>query len=395
MSAGAIAVLCISIFFIAFFPLAPIQWVSIFALIVLFGSFLYTRGQLRQIVVSRRSDSVKAFKYQNVFIELTVENRGILPIPYLVVVDNAGGFHAGSDDRGVFPLRGRQTVRLSYSVKGYNRGAYDLGPVKVMGSDPIGLFPWQRTVSALGRLVIYPTVYPVELPTTKGIPSGSIRVNNPIYEDITNYRSLREYIPGDDPRKINWKVSARTGTLHTMEYLPAVYYPAVVLLNMTTSDYRQRNRYQHTERTIEAAASIVFHLATRGLAVGLYSSGVYRGTTNTVSMPVQSGYGHAIAVLEALSRIDLNNDRTDVVQSFFGSAPGPSTSELGQIPAGSRIFYVGPKLSQDQRAELSARRGLHHLELCYTDEGAERTDTFVDPQFHVYRVTPSGASILE
>ncbi len=488
MKPGAIVVLCMSLFFILFFPLAPIQWVSIFALIVLLSSFLYSRAQAKSVVVYRRHPSVKTFKFQVARIEIVVQNRGILPIPYVAIVDNSAGFHAGSDDRAVFSLRGRERRTISYEVKGYNRGAFELGPVKIMGSDPIGFFPWQRLYGAQGRLVVYPTVYPISIPSFDGIPSGSIKVSNPIYEDVTNYRSLREYMPGDDPRKINWKVSARTGTLHTMEYLPAVYFPSIVLLNLTAPDYQQRNRYQHSERTIEAAASLVSHLAGLGLSVGLFSTGVFHGTQDIVSMPVESGYGHAMAILEVLSRIQINEVRVDIIRSFFGgvastdpsatptaplnsqtgtatvgaagsaaggtatgagggsvggaadatapaiagskraggtirlgnAAPqkdgrgvGPRATDSGEsanrpvdeipglsasavrIPAGSRIFYVGPRLTQQQRLELGARKGVLKVELCYTDEGVQRTDSFLDPRFRVYRITVAGVNILE
>lgn len=393
MSAGAVFILCIALSFILFFPVAPIQWLSILVIILLATSFAYSRVMFRSVRVVRRRASVKAFKYEYAVIEIEVENRSILPFPYLVVVDNAGGFHTGNDDRAAFGLGPRERRLIAYQVKGYNRGEYRLGPVRLLGSDPFGLFPWRAEFPAIGSLVIYPTVHPVTVSTTDGIPSGSLRVTNPIYEDITNYRSLREYIPGDDPRKINWKVSARTGTLHTMEYLPAVYYPAIVLLNLTAADYVPRNRYHHSERTIEAAASLVSHLTSLGLAVGLFSTGVQRGTGVRTALPIQSGYGHSIAILEALSRIEISESGDDIVDWFFASGAGAAGA--ANPGAGTRVFYIGPRLTAERRSALVARKGQLRFELCYTDEGVEQNETFVDSQFHVYRIPQTGERILE
>jgi len=69
--------------------------------------------------------------------------------------------------------------------------------------------PWRRKLGARQRLIIYPEVLPLTRPLRSGLPAGTLPTRDQVYEDITRYRSLREYVRGDDARRINWKVSAR------------------------------------------------------------------------------------------------------------------------------------------------------------------------------------------
>ena len=108
--------------------------------------------------------------------------------------------------------------------------------------------------------------------TNEGLPAGSIRVDNPVYEDVTRYRSLREYLPGDSLRRVNWKASAKTGQLFVMDYLPLLHAPVLILLNLNSGDYPIRHRYHRIERAATLAASLVVHFLSLRQEIGLIAS---------------------------------------------------------------------------------------------------------------------------
>ena len=116
---------------------------------------------------------------------------------------------------------------------------------------------WSRQVTLrdVCTLVIYPTIHRASFIPDRGFPGGSIRVKSRIYEDNTRIGSIRDYIPGDDIRRIHWKASAKTGQLRTNQLLSALDAPAVILLDLDASVYPRRYRYEHIERAIEIIRS--------------------------------------------------------------------------------------------------------------------------------------------
>ncbi|HUX51512.1 MAG TPA: DUF58 domain-containing protein [Spirochaetia bacterium] len=403
MSAGAIFGLIISAFLVLFIPLAPMQWVGIFFLAVILLSKTYSVAIRRSLNVTRSSHSINVFKFQPAVVEISLSNRGMLPIPYLSVFDDAGNLATRDQNRGVLALGGNSEASFSYTLKGYNRGVYELGPVRLRASDPLGLFPWSATWQLRSSLVVYPSVYPITLKTDHGVPAGSVRVWNPVYEDITNYRSIREYVSGDDPRRINWKVSARTGSLQTMQFLPAIGFPVMVLLDLNADHYAVRNRYVHTERAIEAAASIVQAAANIGQAVGLQVTGGIAQSAATAaqsaataaqsaaagSVPIAQGFPHATAILELLARVVVVTlpTREGPVEHFVQSGV--------RLPAGTWLCYVGPTLSEEQRQHLSGSAVTSRTTLFYVDEGVRPPDSLYDGLFRVRWVRSSGEDIVD
>ena len=89
---------------------------------------------------------------------------------------------------------------------------------------------------------MYPTTALAQIKTPGGIPLGTLVTSNPLYEDLTRSRSIRDYQRGDEPRRINWKVSARTGNLMVNEFESTISYPLMVFLNLAPEEYSLRTR---------------------------------------------------------------------------------------------------------------------------------------------------------
>lgn len=335
-----------ALFLVLFFPSYPIQWLGYLIIVTVLASYAYSRSMAANLEIRRDRSRLLTYRGQPARVELAIRNRGYLRMPYISVVDTTGGLFSADRERTVVTVRPGETVRLSYTVKGVNRGAYRLGPIRVRLSDPLGLYPRQMEIRELAEAVIYPQVYAVRLLDDRGLPAGNARLANPVYEDATRYRSVREYVPGDDPRKISWKVSARMGRLHSLDFLPTMYFPTVVLLNLTASDYQRRHRFHHTERAIEAAASLVYYAIGRGQSVGLVSTGVLRGSADHAILPMRSGVEYGTEILGALARISPNDAQDDALALLFERAP---------VPFGTRVQYVGPRLRDDQ-VEYLARK---------------------------------------
>ena len=376
--------------------------------VLAFGYLLIVRTG---VSVSRGEPLVHANRFAPFTCTLTVRNRTPLPIHFLTVADRIGSFAARRPAQFVVGLGPWEERTFSYELEGRERGEYHLGPVDLVGTDPFGFFPWRTQAPSHQRVIVYPDIFALDLHHKRGLPSGSLKVLNRLYEDVTRYRSLREYQPGDEPKRINWKASARMGALFSMEYVPSIYFPVLVLLNLTADDYPLAQRAHLVERAIETAASLVFYFVGIGQEVGLASSGLIgRGAgvpasaaappgtaapadaaasrdqpagnasaapapaaASYTAEPVRAGYAHAAHLLEQLARIGPAGE---------GAGSFVDIVQRGAVAVanGTRIVVVTPPLSDARRAALLAlrRRGYDVELFLVSTHRARREDLVVE-----------------
>ena len=315
-----------ALFFLLFFPRYSIQLISLYTIFLFLSSFVYSRSVSRGLFIRHRDKVLRAYKYSNLEIRYTIRNNSFFSTTYLFVQDeHAGLLCSDGNERRLVLIGPRREKKFVYSLDCSRRGKYQAGPFFLCGSDPFGLFPWQKHFPDTIDLIVYPAIYPIQLLFPQGIPAGNRNIENPLYEDITRYRSLREYIPGDDLRRINWKVSAQKGELYSREYLPTYYHPSIIILNVNMRSYSRHLRAFRIERAIETAASLVSHIIRKGQDIGFYC----RSARGPVDIFPHGGTHQGVYILEALAQLKPVSE---------GSFEFPNI----KIPHRSRVLYVGP-----------------------------------------------------
>lgn len=383
MRTRVIAATTTGLLLFAFFPVPLLQWTGLFVVFVVATSAAWSTRTRTRLTVTRSNPVNSVFRFQNTQVDVQIRNGSVFPISHLSVVDPCGQLRANGRTNAVLSIPPGGSRRLRYSVRGMNRGVHETGPLRVTGTDPLGLFPWSETKGEPGIITVYPALHGVSLPYSRGLPAGNLSTPNPVYEDQTRFRSLRGYIRGDDPRRISWKATARTGQLHTTEYLPALSFPVVIILNLRSDHYEIKGRYHAVERNIETAASLAVHAQGIGQAVGMVISGDVGGTVAEHPFPQATGYGHTVQLLRALSWATLG-------PGYMGI--GAVREALVQIPYGSRIFYVGPSLDAETViAFATLARGETTLELLYTHRRTPEREPFIPSSVAVRSIPDHGA----
>jgi len=327
-----------ALFFLLFFPLWIIKFLTISFLIINILSYLYSRICYENIVISHKSGIIRSYKNQNIEIELTLRNKSFLSVNNIYIKDNTGLLTLKESGKFLIKLNKFEKVNLRYSVNAYKRGAFIIGPVVVSGSDPLGFYPWEKTVNSLSKVIIYPDIYNFFINVREGIPVGIIKSANKIYEDTTMFRSAREYINGDDLKRINWKISAKMNRLYTMEYEYTLDSPVLVLLNLNLNDYPLRYRYNHAETAVEIACSLIFYFINKKQKIGLISNGEING--KSVFHPVKSGHNHAVMILESLAEIGT----TDTEENIAGLINKAKIHLSGR----TRIILITPVITPEE-----------------------------------------------
>ncbi|MFY1625666.1 DUF58 domain-containing protein [Micromonospora sp. WMMD723] len=169
----------------------------------------------------------------------------------------------------VAPLAGRQRRALHLPVPTARRGLVRLGPVVVERYDLLGLARRAQPISGQAWLWIRPRVHPVP-----AVPRGVVldfegRLTDQSARGSTAFAALREYQPGDDPRHIHWRSSARRGTLLVREHVDTTEPTTTVLLDtrgnvLTPAGF---------EVAVEVAASVAAASTRGGHEVSLVAVG--------------------------------------------------------------------------------------------------------------------------
>jgi uncharacterized protein (DUF58 family) len=371
LRASDVALFLLYLLVFLFSPLRGLRVVALF----FFGMHLLTVLPAlllpRALGVVRRDAVVRINRLQQLTVTLELRNRWPLPLRSVLVMDRPGGLFPDSPPVFAVSLRPRERRILTWTAQARERGEFTIGPVLVEGPGPLGLRRWTADRDALLRVIVYPAVFSLTLEHRRGLPAGNLAVLNRLYEDVSRFRSLREYAPGDEVRRINWKVSARLGKLHTTEYLPSLYFPVLVLLNLCSSDYPLSMRHHLMERAIEVAASLVVYFAGLKQEVGLAAAAIIPGQPGFISAPIRSGNSHGVRILESLALARPCDELVDFVSLVRGPAAGG-----GVVPrTGTRILAVTPPLSGQRRSALRSltRRGWQ-LEVFFIGMPEQRED---------------------
>jgi uncharacterized protein (DUF58 family) len=377
-----IFLVCICLFFILFFPFWFIQFCALFVLLLLILSYLYSRLTYHSIHITRDQEIIRAHKLQVIDISFFIHNKGILPLHYLSVFESPGELSPLAGTRFILPLSGRQKKRISYRVKGLQRGEYELGPVIIKSGDPLGLFPWERRIEKKCKVIIYPSLFKIDRQVTDGYPGGNIKIVDKMYEDITRLKSIREYIPGDDVRHISWKVSARLGGLYTREYSSSLHSPALLALNLTLDDYPLKRRYSHLEKAVEICASFINFFTILKQETGLISTGLVHQAQPQIQ--IRGGHEHAMLLLGNLAVIKGCDSPADIVNMI-------NHSHL-HFANGTRIILISPRLTAQQIQAFTLLRK-RRLFLEYIPIAA-RNDSIMHPKVKTYSISDIGGESL-
>ena len=151
-------------------------------------------------------------------------------------------------------------------------GVYDLGAVKVRARDPWRLVTWEGQVGALHRLKAYPRpltlrrlLAPMETQAFAG--SQVARTKG----DGVEYADIRDFVPGDRVRSINWRASARRQGLVVNDRHPERNTDVVLFVD-SFADVRYGDRSVLDDAVRAAAALATKYLEHRD-RVGLVGFG--------------------------------------------------------------------------------------------------------------------------
>jgi len=198
------------------------EWVAWGYFIVVL-SFLYTdwrmAGDINQFELNREHDNKLSLGAENP-IRVSIRNRSWRRVKFTVRDEAPELFKIESRtmDGQAGP---RGTWEHIYHVRPLRRGDYQFGDLSLRWVGPLGLVVRQAKVDAKETVKVYPNLLDVRrydlLLRKNRLQEMGLRTTRQFGEG-TEFERLREYLPDDEYRRINWKATARRHFPVTTEY---------------------------------------------------------------------------------------------------------------------------------------------------------------------------------
>lgn len=189
-------------------------------------------------------------------------------------------------------------VEYDYTVTPRLRGVYEIGPLVAIWSDPFGLTSRTTEILPASRVVVHPSTEPVtDRPITRQWEDPPVRPpNSRPWPTGFEFYGMRDYVRGDDMRRVVWRAVARTGRMLIRESEQGITDQVAILIDTD----RSRHSAGDPSDTFEAAVKTAASLATRHLRDG-FSVTVY-GNDGQLCPPARGDFSR-IPVLDALAAV--------------------------------------------------------------------------------------------
>ncbi|HEV8448104.1 MAG TPA: DUF58 domain-containing protein [Gemmatimonadaceae bacterium] len=220
----------------------------------------------------------------------------------------------GAGEHDVPPLDERS---LALSVVGETRGRYALGPIAMRIVTPLGL---------LARIVVTPPKTDESITVVPSLTNVRrfrlLALQNRLSEagvralklrgEGTAFAGLRDYVPGDDPRLLDWKATARHGRLISREQTIERSQTVLSLIDCGRAMTQLAGHYSRFEHVLSAALVLSDVAATSGDRVGL----VAFDDQIRASVPPQRGDRALRALHRSLSGLEATLTEPDYLSAF-------------------------------------------------------------------------------
>lgn len=316
-----------------------VPWLYVFtaaALGVWLVAGLMARGNLRGLRLTRRINGAEVLEHEltvgdTVTVELELHNRSGLPALQVAGTEWCEFAPLEEQSQPFFntvPTRG--SVNLRYETVAARRGWFEFPPLVVRSRAPFGLFNTHRTLVQPTGVLIFPEYREISrFPLLDRKPS----VQNPFAQVGlgTEFVGVREYRPGDSPRHVHWRSTARVNELVVKEFSEETQPGLTIALDVRPASIigplTDAQGDNTLERAIKVAATLAHYAAQRGLPVNVAS--------NSRALPSPTGPVSRWAAMNYLARLQpddgpslaesLSNLRASVFVAVLYPSPDPAT----------------------------------------------------------------------
>ncbi len=343
----AIALLALGFYFFA--NQTQVGWLYVFSALAAalwLATLGFPRRMLRRLRLTRRVNGsalgveLTPAVGDTLQLTLTVQNDGRLPALQLTGTELCPPASAADRTQPFYLnyLAGGHETTLQYTVTCARRGWFTFGPAPLSTHAPFGFWSAKRLAAVDGPegLLVFPETRPLArldlFDRQPAVETSLARAGQG-----GEFLGVREYRPGDPPRQVHWRTTARAGRLIVKEFAEEQQPALTLALDLRAAACLGGEDDNTLELGIKLAASLARHAHERGLPVRLL--------TNSRRWPAPVGALSQWALLSYLARVEADGD--DALADALRPVSA-STFVAAVLPAPDPAV-VGPLISLQRR----------------------------------------------
>ena len=207
----------IGLFCVAYFfpPLIEIGYIAALCLAMLVIIDIIVSFAGRQPLSAARQCSDRFSNGDENKVELHITNYRNYKMRLTVIDELPVQFQERNWERTI-TVDGNTTVMIEYNLKPLERGEYEFGIINLLVYSPLGMLVRHIKAGEPKVVAVYPSFMQMRryqlLAVANQLQEGGSRPLRKIGQSL-EFEQIREYVPGDDYRNINWQATARKNSL--------------------------------------------------------------------------------------------------------------------------------------------------------------------------------------
>ena len=231
-----------------------------------------------------------------------------------------------------FPIVAPGERRSELLVQSFSRrGPYRLDGFRISTRYPFGLFRRGERMRAQGEVLVYPHVHEVSsyfhlLPFLPGRLEGlHIGQGESLY-------SIRKYREGESARVVDWKATAKTGTLMSREYAREEESSVCLILDTIIHQPARSDSLQQFEKAVSLAASLAVHFSDEDAELELLTPREY--------VPRGMGTDHLYRLLRSLAVVSCETTASNASSDLRAELSGILSPQEQQHVLSDKVFKI-------------------------------------------------------
>lgn len=270
----------------------------------------------RQVLrITRKTDEKLALGVSNL-VQLEIRSSAMVPLELTLLDSPPHEFTVEPSVQHTVALAGdSRPVTLSYNVIPHAKGDYSFGDLHVMYPGILRLIERRGILEMSASVKVYPNL----LETAKyellarrgrlqqlGIRSARLRGGG------SQFESLREYVPGDEYKKIDWSATARRGKLITRQYEVERSQNIVMLIDTGRNMLQKIGKMSKLDYVVNTALMLAYVAVSSDDKIGLMA---FDADIHSY-LPPNKGRSQVFQILERLYNLEARMVETDYREAF-------------------------------------------------------------------------------
>ncbi len=279
------------------------------------ADFLASPAPDKAVSLSRMVDEKLSLGASNA-VTLEVRNRTEAPLALTIrdLPPPTFGLDRAVEGRMLLPPDPRP-VRFVYHVTPPAKGDFSFGDLYFQYPGRLGLIRRQAVTPARQRVKVYPNLVETakyELLARRGrLQQLGIRAAR-VRGGGSEFESLREYVPGDEYKKIDWSATARRGKLISRQYEAERSQNIMLLLDTGRNMLQSIQKMAKLDYVVNTALMLAYVAAASDDKVGLMAF----DTDIRAYLPPAKSKAQVYGILESLYNLEARMVETDYKGAF-------------------------------------------------------------------------------